>query len=136
MTGHYMKPAQEGKLYPCKKCGKIPTAGQNRYYEQIKIDGQDGSKMEVWVGCVDFECFKSQGGSAEPADTKKQFQSSKFKLEQAKPLMEMTQKFLDEFLEKYKPTTTPQQGTVGLSINEKAVFVESIFRTISQNFKP
>jgi len=88
----------------------------------------------VWVGCVDFECFKSQGGSAEPADTKKQFQSSKFKLEQAKPLMELAEGFLKEFEEKHNKTRTDTDE--GMLVNEKAVFIESIFRTLSQNFKP
>jgi len=133
MTGHYKAPAQEGKLYPCKKCGKTPTTGQDRYYEKLVIDGPNGNKVEVWVGCIDFECFKSQGGSSEPAQQKKQFQSSKFKLEQAKPLMEMAEAFLKEFEEKHNKDRT---GTdKGMLVVEKAVFIESIFRTLSQNFK-
>jgi len=132
MTGHYMKPAEAGKLYPCKKCNKTPTVGQNRHYEKIEIDAPDGSKTEVWVGCVDFECFKSQGGSSEPAQQKKQFQSSKFKLEQANAIMEMTYGMLEEFEKKTTTATTPQR----LSLEDKAIFIESIFRTLSQNFKP
>jgi len=133
MTGYYRKPAEAGKLYPCKKCNKTPTTGQDRYYEKIEIDGQDGNKTEIWVGCIDFVCFKSQGGSSEPAQQKKQFQSSKFKLEQAKPLMEMAEAFLKEFQERHNKGRTDTDK--GMLVVEKAVFIESIFRTLSQNFK-
>jgi len=133
MSGHYKKPAEAGKLFPCKKCGKTATAGQDRYFEKIEVPGPDGSKTEVWIGCIDFECFKSQGGSATPAEQKKMFQSTKFKLEQAKPLMEMTEGFLKEFEEKHNKTRTGSD--TGMLVNEKAVFIESIFRTLSQNFK-
>ncbi len=139
MTGHYKAPAQEGKLYPCKKCGKTPTVGQDRYYEKITIDGPDGSKVEVWVGCVDFECFKSQGGASEPAQQKKQFQSSKFKLEQANAIMEMTEGMLKKFIETRQTANKSKSETPekynNLTLNEQAVFIESIFRTLSQNFK-
>ena len=140
MSGHYKAPAQEGKLYPCKKCNKTPTAGQDRYYEKITIDGPNGTKVEVWVGCIDFECFKSQGGSSEPAQQKKMFQSTKFNLEQAKSIMDMTEAMLKKFIE-IRQTANKDFKDVSekynnLTMNEQAVFIESIFRTLSQNFKP
>ena len=149
MTGYYKKPAEAGKLYPCKKCNKTPTVGQDRYYEKIEIDGPDGNKTEIWVGCVDFECFKSQGGSSEQAQQKKQFQSTKFKLEQAKSIMEMTEAMLKKFIETRQTANKnlPEHKLLtdkgyqvdekynNLTLNEQAVFIESIFRTLSQNFK-
>lgn len=127
MTGYYKKPAQEGKLYPCKECKVVPTAGQDRYYEQI--DGSDGAK--VWIGCVTLECFKKQGGSSEPAQAKKggAFQSTKFKIESAKSIKDITYGMLEEFEKKIG------QGTV-LPLEDRAIFFESIFRTLSANFKP
>ena len=141
MTGYYKKPAEAGKCYPCKSCNKTPTPGQERYYEKITVDGPDGNKTEVWAGCVDFECFKKQGGSSEPAQAKKgTFQSTKWKLEQAKPIMEMTEGMLKSFIEtrqnanKDNPETSEKYNN--LSLNDQAVFIMSVFRTLSQNYKP
>lgn len=132
MTGYYKKPAQEGKLYPCKQCQKTPTIGQERYYEQI--DGPDGSK--VWIGCVDLECFKKQGGSSEPAQAKKggAFQSTKFKIESATSIKEMAWGMLNEFEKKFGETMPDGHKT--LPLEDRAIFFESIFRTLSANFKP
>lgn len=140
MTGYYKSPSVEGKLYPCKLCQKTPTVGQDRYYEKITIDGSNGNKVEVWAGCVDFECFKKQGGSSEPASQKKMFQSTKFNLEQAKSIMDMTEAMLKKFIEirqtANKAITDIPVKYNNLTLNEQAVFIESIFRTLSQNFKP
>jgi len=140
LTGYYKSPAEAGKCYPCKSCQKTPTVGQERYYEKITVTGQDGNKTEVWAGCIDFECFKKQGGSSEPAQQKKTFQSTKWKLEQAKPIMEMTEAMLVQFIEKRQKANSDTPDTSekynNLTLNEQAVFIESIFRTISQNYKP
>jgi len=121
LTGYYKKPAEAGKLYPCKKCNKTPTVGQDRYYEQI--DGPDGTK--VWVGCVDFECFKAQGGSAEAAQQKK-FTPTKFPIADAPKMMELTESLLKSFMKTRSV----------LPLQEQAIFIESIFRTLSSNYKP
>jgi len=131
MTGHYKKPAEAGKLFPCKKCGKTATAGQDRYFEKIEVDGPDGSKTEVWIGCIDFECFKSQGGSATPAEQKK-FMPTKFPLQSVGAIKDIAFGLIDDFEKKYSTSTTPQK----LSMENKAIMFESLFRTVSSNFKP
>lgn len=78
--------AQAGKLYPCKCCGKTPIVDQERYYQNIsdndtakKVFTQNFPTVAVpeWIGCVDIECFKRQGGVYDPTQTQKNFQKSK-----------------------------------------------------------
>jgi hypothetical protein len=61
MTGHIAKPADEKAAgFSCPKCQKKPNVGQMRYYQNL------GTKENArWVGCIDLDCFVSQGGSRE-----------------------------------------------------------------------
>ncbi len=128
MTGYYKSPAEAGKCYPCKSCQKTPTVGQDRYYEKITVTGQDGGKTEVWAGCVDFECFKKQGGSSEPAQQKKPFTPTKFPITDAPKIMNLAEEMLAAFLNKRKDDT--------LTMENQSIFIESIFRTLSSCYKP
>ena len=131
MTGHYKKPAEEGKIYPCKKCGVKPTVGQDRYYEK---------KGDNWIGCVDFECFKAQGGSPDPA-TKSggKFTPNKPAISEATRYYDLAETILDSFIKKRKEThhVNPQDARLAdFSTENESIFVLSMFRTLSGNFKP
>jgi len=131
-------PAQEGKLYACKCCGVMPTVGQDRYYENIK-DNQTAKQtfaknfpdktVTEWIGCIDIECFKKQCGVYDAnSQSKPRFQPSKFPIGESVNLYKLSEEFLEQF-EKKRPNDK-------LSIAEKVVFIESVFRTLSGNFKP
>jgi len=124
MTGYYTGKVEAGKIYACKRCGKLPTIGEERFYEK---------KGDNWIGCVDKACFIEQGGSSEPATKGGKFQANKFPLQEFPQIYKISEDLLTSFLAAHKPTRTDDQG---LSVNEQAIFVESIFRTLSQNFKP
>ncbi len=122
MSGYYSAPCVADKLFACKKCGKTPTVGQVRYYEK---------KDDVWLGCVDLECFISQGGSKDPAQKAGggKFQSQKHPIGNVVQIYELSEALLKSFKEKRK-----DQGA--LSTNDELIFIESLMRTLSGNFKP
>lgn len=121
MTGHYKAKCEVGKLYGCKQCGKMPQVGDERYYEKIG---------DNWIGCTDFECFKQQGGSLEPAQKKGggKFVSSKFTLDRA---IEVYQK-AEELTLLYKETRKGKESEVPF---DEATMVMSFFKTIAGSFK-
>jgi len=127
MTGYYTGKVEAGKIYACKRCGRLPTIGEERFYEK---------KGDNWIGCVDKKCFIEQGGSSEPA-TKGggKFTSQKFPISEFPSLYKISEDLLDSFLAKRKGT--PEEPTLQtLTTSEQSIFVLSIFRTLSQNFKP
>ncbi len=132
MTGYYTGKLVEGKIFPCKKCGKVGVVGQERFYEK---------KGDDWLGCIDKECFIAQGGSTEPA-TKSgggKFTPNKPSITEAPKLFDLAETFLDSFIKKRKEThhVNPQNATIeDFSTNEESIFILSMFRTLSGNFKP
>ena len=105
--------------YACRICNEKFTE-EKEIYMQKKDDG-------TWFSCHNFECFKSQGGTVEE---KKSFASSKFPITDAEKIYEKSRLILESFLKNYANETTD------LSLHEKAIFIESIFQTLSTGYKP
>ena len=131
MTGYYTGKLVEGKIFPCKKCGKVGVVGQERFYEK---------KGDTWLGCINKECFIAQGGSTEQA-TKSggKFQVNKHSITEATKLYDLAETILDSFIKKRKEThhVNPQNATIeDYSTQDESVFILSMFRTLSGNFKP
>ena len=126
MTGHYTGKVELGKVFACKTCGKTPNVGDLRYYEK---------KGETWLGCTDFECFKQQGGDPNPASKSGggKFQANKHPIGNAVPIYELAEALLKSFMDKHKPTSVSDHG---LTVSDQAIFIESLMRTLSGNFKP
>lgn len=103
-------------------CKKDQTHSWNINDEVFMQKKDDGN----WIICNNEECFKSQGGTIEEA--KQKFQASKFPISDAIKLYELSESILTSFQNKRKDQKLP--------IEEQAVFVESIFKTLSQGFKP
>lgn len=109
--------------------------------EQIHI-----SKVgDKWVKCTDETCFKEQGGKVyeKKSGSGGRFTSAKFPIGDAPKIYCLAEELLEQF---YKKRGTVE-GTDGfdqtvqgvesrLPIQDEAVFIESVFRTLSQNFKP
>ena len=85
------------------------------------VDGQ------TWIKCNDKECFLSQGGKIDSGN-KPKFVSNKFPITEAINIYKLSEELLTSFLKKREPTT--------ISVSEQAIFIESMFRTLSGNFKP
>lgn len=43
--------------YPCSKCGKKPTVGQDLFMQNLGTE-----EAKNWIACTDQVCFESQGG--------------------------------------------------------------------------
>ena len=130
MTGHYKKPAEAGKIYPCKVCGRTPSVGEDRYYEK---------QGDNWLGCVDFECFKKQGGSPEPASKSGggKFTPNKHSISKATEIYNLAEGLLDSFYKKRQGEIKAENVTLSkMPLEQEAIFIESTFRTLSGNFKP
>jgi hypothetical protein len=109
---------EAGKLYACKKCGKMPNIGDIRYYEKIG---------ENWIGCIDLECFKAQGGTYDPnAQQGGKFSSNKFPLSDAIKVYNLATELTNLYKNLHKDITPEIE----------AQFMESIFKSLSGNFKP
>lgn len=84
----------------------------------------DGSK---WIKCTDKDCFLKQGGKADEGGRK--FQTTKFKITEAENIYNKAEALMTAFINKHDRQNA-------LPITEKAVMLESLFRTLSGNFKP
>lgn len=107
------KPIYPGK---CEVCNTEFTTN-----DEVFMDKQGNN----WIICKDEECYKRQGGS--PIEQKQgggKFQSSKFKLEQVQVIEEFVYKLMDNFDKKYPD-----------KLKDPDVMFESLFRTVSGNFK-
>ena len=111
----------------CMLCHKTFKKG-----EQIHI-----SKVgDKWIKCTDEVCFKEQGGKVyEKKQTGNgRFTSSKFPIGDAPKIYCLAEELLDQFLKDPKRQTESEDWL--LRAEDQAVFIESMFRTLSQNFKP
>ena len=116
----------------CSVCNTAYTTG-----EQVCME-KAGDK---WVICKNEDCFHNQGGTISPPKQQGgRFTSSKLPLSKAPEVYAMAEGMLTQFLEKRgekgadgfdQEVTVPAE----MPINEQAVFIESMFRTLSQNFK-
>lgn len=82
---------------------------------------------DKWIMCKDKECYIAQGGKIQEKKFNK-FQSNKFPITEAIPIYNLTEELLKLFKNNRKGIAIP--------IEQEIVFVESIFRTLSGNFKP
>ena len=117
----------------CKVCNQSFNQGETICMEKA------GDK---WITCKDEDCFKNQGGTIDAPKTQGgRFTSSKLPLSKAPEVYAMAEGFLGQFLGKRSEIV----GADGfdqevaqapeMPISEQAVFIESMFRTLSQNFK-
>lgn len=117
----------------CSVCNTAYTTG-----EQVCME-KAGDK---WVICKNEDCFHNQGGTISPPKQQGgRFTSTKMPISKAPEVYAMAEGMLTQFLAKRAEVV----GADGfdqevaqapeMPINEQAVFIESIFRTLSQNFK-
>jgi|APSaa5957512535_1039671.scaffolds.fasta_scaffold04437_6 hypothetical protein len=93
---------------------------------------------DSWVKCTDETCFKEQGGKVyEKKSGGKfggKFVSQKFPITDAPKIYELAEGLLNCFL-KHPDRQTESEDWL-LRAEDQAIFIESMFRTLSQNFKP
>jgi len=114
-----------GKMTQCKICGKTPNEGDEMWMQNI---GTEDNKK--WIASPHEECFKKlqQNPDLAKKSTGKPFVSQKFPITEAANLYKLSEEFLTVFMNK--------RENQKLEIKEQVVFIESIFRTLSGNFKP
>ena len=120
----FKKPASENQAkYSCSKCGE-KFIKDKEIFMQKKDDGS-------WFSCHSLECFKSQGGTVEEKKSfGGKFTSSKFPITESESIYLKAELILESFLKKHGKEDD------SLKIGDKAIFIESMFRTLSGNFKP
>ncbi|MBC8548289.1 MAG: hypothetical protein H8D23_01435 [Candidatus Brocadiales bacterium] len=108
----------------CKLCNKAFKKGDQIHISKVN---------EEWVKCVDEDCFKEQGGKVfeKKAGGKfgGKFVSQKFPIGDAPKIYCLAEELLKTFY-------SNREAKDILTIDQEAIFMESIFRTLSQNFKP
>jgi len=129
MTGYFTGKVEAGKVFKCNTCGKTPNVGDERFYEK---------KDDKWLGCTDLECFKQQGGSPDPASKSGggKFQSNKHPIGNAVPIYELAEALLEAFYKKRESNAENTTAEERLPMEQEAIFIESLMRTLSGNFKP
>ena len=75
--------------------------------------------------CTNKECYQSQGGKV--FEGKKPFQVNKFPITDATAIYNKAEEILTSFKDKRE---------LEFDIKEEMIFIESLFRTLSGNFKP
>jgi len=91
-----------------------------------------------WVKCTDEACFKEQGGKVfekKAGGFKGKFVSQKFPIGDAPKIFCLAEELLETF-QKKRSVASDTQIDDKMSTSEEAIFIESVFRTLSQNFKP
>ena len=114
-----MKSKYAGSCPKCQKEWKVDD-------EILISKSSDGG----WIKCSDKQCFESQGGKISEGSARKSFVSQKFPITESERIYDKAELILDSFKTKRKD----QEDT--LTIAEEAVFIESLVRTLSGNFKP
>lgn len=133
----------------CEKCGKPYAKGAQVY----------GFKPEggKWKFCEDETCIKElfKANNPKPAGPKpsNQYAASKLSLSDALHYYNKAEEMLALFKARREPptvstlTTAPQvastsqfvgltESQVPISIEQELIFIESVFRTLSQGYKP
>ena len=125
-----MKSQYEGTCPVCSAEWKVN--------DEIFLSKVNGS----WIKCTDKECFEQQRGKIEQPKSSK-FTSNKFPITEAIPIYRLAETILEEFQKKRFVRIDPNSATTAtvklndvLSAEQEAVFIESMFRTLSGNFKP
>ena len=107
----------------CGVCNKTWNVGDELYLSK----SADGTH---WIKCTDKDCFTKQGGKIDSSDGKGgKFQSSKFKITEATHIAELTTALMAGF-------TGLHDKNNQLTVSDKAIMFESLFRTLSNSFKP
>ena len=104
----------------CPKCSKTFDAGTEIFISKV------GDK---WIKCIDKDCFLAQGGKI--SEGKKPFTPNKPAITEAVKLFQLAEELLKSF-----KTPRKDADRHSLSINEESIFIMSLFRTLSGNFKP
>lgn len=103
-------------------CAKVPEHIWKIGDEIFISKGPDGK----WIMCTNKECYVSQGGKiADP--NKPKFTPTKFPITEAIPIYNLSEEILTAFKNKRK---------IEFDLHEEMIFIESLFRTLSGNFKP
>ena len=115
----------------CKLCNKAFKKGDQIHISKVN---------EEWVKCVDEDCFKEQGGKVfeKKAGGKfgGKFVSQKFPIGDAPKIFCLAEELLETFYKKRDSNAEEATHEERLGIEQEAIAIESIFRTLSQNFKP
>lgn len=101
----------------CPVCNTSFKIGEQIFLQK----GKDGK----WIKCKDEECFKQQGGEIKEKSQGK-FTSNKFPITDATKIYNLAEELTNSFIQKNN----------GLPVEIKAQFFESMFKTLSGNFKP
>ena len=114
----------------CPKCSKAFVIDDEIFISKVG---------ESWIKCIDKACFESQGGKV--FEGKKGFQVNKHSITEAEAIYNKAEGILDSFMQKRLKDglhhVRPQDGKLeGFTINEESIFILSMFRTLSGNFKP
>ena len=109
----------------CGTCQRTWNIGDELFLSK----SADGSR---WIKCTDKDCFTKQGGKIEDSGGKGgKFQSTKFKIGEADNLYNKAKSMMEQFIK-----DNVKEGEVKLDTNQKAIMMESLFRTLSSNYKP
>jgi len=113
----------------CNLCHKEFKKGDQIHISKVNNE---------WVKCTEEDCFKEQGGKI--YEKKKtgaggRFVSQKFPIGEAPKLFCLAEELLETFYNQRKLDGT-QADTARLPLDQEAIFIESMFRTLTQNFKP
>lgn len=123
-----VKPDKNNKIWPCKVCNVTPSEGDDLWMQNI---GSEESAK--WIVSPHEECFKKLQENPElgkKQSSGRQFTSAKFPITEAVNLFQLSEELLNVFLNKH------ETQSAFLTVQEKAIFVESIFRTLSTGYKP
>jgi hypothetical protein len=106
----------------CKVCELEYSATDEVYMDKVN---------DVWIICKDKECYDKQGGGEiKESNSGKQWQPTKFKLDSILPIQEATKGYVTEILKDCETETEKA------SVDCKVQLYESIFKSISGNFRP
>ena len=121
-----------GKMQPCKVCGKIPNVGNEMWMQNL-----DDDTNKKWITSPHEECFKKLQENPELAEltyTKKPFVSQKFPITEVPQIFCLAETLLDSF--KTKRGIQHEASTTKLTIAEDLQAVESFFKSILGGCKP
>ena len=119
-----------GKMNPCKVCGKTPNEGDEMWMQNL---GDDTNKK--WIASPHEECFKKLQENPELGkQNKKQFVSQKFPIGDASKIFCLAEELLESFKKKRGLQHDASQSK--LTMPEELQAIESFFKTLSGGYKP